>query len=141
MDAIFFFWDWLSERHRDMFIEFCTPAFKEWHDSGILSAWQNGLLACEHHLDSIDWSRVVDGRLYDQIAAVRNKTGRNPPRTKETRCKAQPADGRRIPLSLVVAAANTHDIKLVADTLDALQAGASGETQALSGQRLAKLDG
>lgn len=30
-------------------------------------------------------------------------------------------------MSLVVAAANTHDIKLVADTLDALQAGRPGQ--------------
>ncbi|BEC47989.1 hypothetical protein VEE53_34870 [Escherichia coli] len=33
-------------------------------------------------------------------------------------------DGNGLPLALVVAGANTHDIKLVADTLDALQTGA-----------------
>ena len=32
-------------------------------------------------------------------------------------------DGNGLPLSLAVAGANTHDIKLVADTLDALQTG------------------
>ncbi|MGW9797021.1 DDE family transposase [Serratia sp. 121840015-2] len=33
------------------------------------------------------------------------------------------ADANGLPLSLVVAGANTHDIKLVEDTLDALQTG------------------
>ena len=36
-------------------------------------------------------------------------------------------DANGLPLSLVVAAANTHDIKLVADTLDAHQTGRPGE--------------
>jgi hypothetical protein len=36
-------------------------------------------------------------------------------------------DASGLPLSLVVAAANTHDIKLVADTLDALQTGRPGQ--------------
>ncbi len=35
-------------------------------------------------------------------------------------------DANGLPLSLVVAGANTHDIKLVADTLDALQTGRPG---------------
>ncbi|BEI00085.1 hypothetical protein KB20921_28260 [Edwardsiella ictaluri] len=36
-------------------------------------------------------------------------------------------DANGLPLSLVVAADNTHDIKLVADTHDALQMGRSGK--------------
>ena len=36
-------------------------------------------------------------------------------------------DANGIPLSVVVGGANTHDIKLVADTLDALQTGKPGE--------------
>lgn len=35
-------------------------------------------------------------------------------------------DAYGLPLALAVAGANTHDIKLVADTLDALQAGRPG---------------
>ena len=35
-------------------------------------------------------------------------------------------DANGLPLSLVVAGANTHDIKLVEDTLDALQTGRPG---------------
>ena len=36
-------------------------------------------------------------------------------------------DARGLPLSLVVAATNTHDIKLVADTPDVLQTGRPGQ--------------
>ncbi|EML8869853.1 transposase, partial [Shigella flexneri] len=36
-------------------------------------------------------------------------------------------DGNGLPLALVVAGANTHDIKLVTDTLDALQTGRPGK--------------
>ncbi|EFB72130.1 hypothetical protein PROVRUST_06885 [Providencia rustigianii DSM 4541] len=36
-------------------------------------------------------------------------------------------DANGLPLSVVVAGANTHDIKLVADTLDALQTGRPGK--------------
>ncbi|SUY92713.1 Transposase and inactivated derivatives [Buttiauxella agrestis] len=36
-------------------------------------------------------------------------------------------DAKGLPLSLVVAGANTHDIKLVEDTLDGLQAGRPGQ--------------
>ncbi len=36
-------------------------------------------------------------------------------------------DAQGLPLSLVVAAANTHDIKLVVETLDALQTGRPGK--------------
>lgn len=35
-------------------------------------------------------------------------------------------DANGLPLSVVVAGANTHDIKLVEDTLDALQTGKPG---------------
>lgn len=68
---------------------------------------------------------VVDGRQHDQITAVKNKkTGRNPAdRVKQSVKRSLMTDANGLPLSLVVAAANTHDIKLVADTLDDLQWG------------------
>ncbi len=40
-------------------------------------------------------------------------------------------DAKGLTLSLVVAAANTHDIKLVVDTLDALQTGKPGKKVSL----------
>lgn len=72
---------------------------------------------------------VVDGRLHDQIAAGRHKkTGRNPTdRGKQGVKRSLMTDANGLPLSVVVAGANTHDIKLVADTLDALQTGKTGK--------------
>lgn len=68
---------------------------------------------------------VVDGWLYDQIPTCRlKKIGRNPTdRGKQGVKRSLMADANGLPLSLVVAGANTHDIKLVEDTLDALQTG------------------
>lgn len=82
---------------------------------------------------------VVNGRLHDQITTVGNKkTARNPTdRGKQGVKRSLLTNANGLPLSLVVAAANTHDIKLVADTLDALQTGRPGQkTETLSGQRL-----
>jgi transposase len=72
---------------------------------------------------------VVNGWLYNQITAVRNKkAGRNPTdRGKQGVKRNLMTDDNGLPLSLVIAAANTHDIKLVADTPDALQTGRPGQ--------------
>lgn len=72
---------------------------------------------------------VVNGRLHDQITTVGNKkTARNPTdRGKQGVKRSLLTNANGLPLSLVVAAANTHDIKLVADTLDALQTGRPGQ--------------
>lgn len=68
---------------------------------------------------------AVHGRLYDEIPAGGfKKTGRNPTnRGKQGVKRSLMTDANGLPLSVVVASANTHDIKLVADTLDALQTG------------------
>lgn len=56
------------------------------------------------------------------------KTGRNPTdRGKQGVKRSLLTDANVLPLSLGVAAANTHVIKLVADTLDALQTGRPGQ--------------
>jgi transposase len=72
---------------------------------------------------------AVDGWLYDQITAVRNKkTGHNPTdRGKKGVKRSLMTDANGLPLALVVAAANTHDIRLVAETLDTLQTGRPGQ--------------
>lgn len=59
---------------------------------------------------------VIDGRLHDQIAAGRHKkTGRNATdRGKQGVKRSLMTGANGLPLS--VAGANTHDIKLVADT-------------------------
>lgn len=72
---------------------------------------------------------VVDGWLHDKIAAFRlKKTGRNPTdRGKQGVKRSLMTDGNGLPLSVVVSGANTHDIRLVADALDALQTGRPGK--------------
>lgn len=72
---------------------------------------------------------AVDGWLYDKIPAGRlKKTGRNPTdRGKQGVKRSLLTDANGLPLSLVVAGANVHDIKLVADTPDALRTGRPGK--------------
>lgn len=72
---------------------------------------------------------AVNGWLYDEISAGRlKKTGRNPTdRGKQGVKRSLMTDANGLPLSVVVAGANTHDIKLVADTLNALQTGKPGK--------------
>ena len=67
---------------------------------------------------------AVDGWLYDEVSlGGLKKTGHNPTdRGKQGVKRSLLTDANGLPLSLVVTGANTHDIKLVADTLDSLQA-------------------
>lgn len=67
--------------------------------------------------------------MYDQIAPVRDKkTGRNPTdRGKQGVKRSLLTDANGVPLALAVAGSNTHDIRLVADTLNALQTGRPGK--------------
>lgn len=71
---------------------------------------------------------VIDGWLHYQITAGWvKKTGRNPTdRGKQGVKRSLMTDSNGLPLSLVVAVANTYDIKLAADTLDVLQTGKPG---------------
>ena len=122
MDAIFFVPVERPERHRDMLIEFCTPALPRMARCGSFRALLAKRFACLQPSGRHWLVLAVDGRLYDQIATVRKKTGRNPTdRGKQGVKRSLLTDAKGLPMSLVVAAANTHDIKLVADTLDALQ--------------------
>lgn len=71
---------------------------------------------------------VVDGWLHDKITAGwLKKTGRNPTdRGKQGVKRSLMTDANGLPLALVVSGANTHDIKLVEETLDSLQTGRPG---------------
>ena len=104
-----------------------TAASVEWRDAGVFERfWQNGLLACEQ-LDAIDWSWLSMDGCMTKSPLAGSKTGRNPTdRGKQGVKRSLMTDANGLPLSLVVAGANTHDIKLVADTLDALQTGRLG---------------
>lgn len=102
-------------------------AASRWRDAGVFERfWQNGLLACEQ-LDAIDWSWLSMDGCMTKSPLAGSKTGRNPTeRGKQGVKRSLMTDANGLPLSLVVAGANTHDIKLVADTLDALQTGRHG---------------
>ncbi len=108
--------------------EYVHRRFQEWCDAGVFERfWQNGLVACEH-LEYIDGSWLsMDGCMTQSLPCGRDKkTGRNPTdRGKQGVKHSLMTDANG--LSLIVTAANTHDIKLVADTLDALQTGRPGE--------------
>jgi transposase len=102
--------------------------FQEWRDAGVFERfWQNGLLTCEQ-LGGIDWSWLsMDGCMTKSPLAGSKKTGCNPTvRGKQGVKRSLMTDRNGLTLSLVVAGANTHDIKLVADTLDSLQTGRPG---------------
>ncbi|EOS96664.1 transposase [Erwinia tracheiphila PSU-1] len=81
---------------------------------------------------------VVGGWRYDNITAAQDKkTGRNTTDTGKQGVKPSlMTDTGGLPLPRVVAAADRHDIKLVADTPGALQTGRPGaKTQTLPGKR------
>lgn len=110
--------------------------FKEWHDSGIFERfWQNGLLACEH-LDSIDWSRLSMDGCMTKSPLSGTKTGRNPKdkgkqgvkRSLLTDAGASSVAGRR--------SSEHARHQIGCGYARCPSGGASGETQALSGQRL-----
>lgn len=68
---------------------------------------------------------VIDGWLHDKTSTCwLKRTGRNPTeRGKQGVKRSLMTDANGLPLSLVIGGANTYDIKLVEDTLDALQTG------------------
>lgn len=71
---------------------------------------------------------ALPGWLYDKSPPGRHKkTGRNPTdRGKQGVKRSLLTDANGLPLSCVISAANVHDIKLVEETLDALQTGKPG---------------
>ncbi|WP_225085537.1 IS5 family transposase [Pectobacterium colocasium] len=132
MDAIFFVlrtgcqWNALNETG------ICSSSsvhrrFQEWRAAGVFERfWQSGLMTSEQ-LKAIDWSWLsMDGCMTKSPLAGK-KTGRNPTdRGKQGVKRSLMTDANGLPLSVVVAGANTHDIRLVTETLDALQTGRPG---------------
>ncbi|ELV7529415.1 IS5 family transposase [Edwardsiella ictaluri] len=102
--------------------------FQEWRDACVFERfWQNGLLACER-LDGIDWSWLSMDGCMTKSPLSGKKIDRNPTERGKQGVKRNLMTGPNgLPLSLVVAAVNTHDIKRVADTRDVLQTGRPGQ--------------
>jgi len=95
--------------------------FQEWEAKGLFKAlWQAGL-AEYGELAGIEWEwQSVDGVMtkapFGHPASGANPTDRGKQGTK----RSQLTEGAGIPLALVVARANRHDVKLLVATLDGL---------------------
>ena len=126
MDAIFFVlrtgcqWNALNQT------TLCTSSsahrrFQEWTAAGVFEAfWCAGLLVYDE-LTGIDWSWLALDGAMGKAPLGGKKTGRNPTdRGKRGVKRSLLVDGRGIPLSVVVAGANTNDHKLMRQTLEAI---------------------
>ncbi len=95
--------------------------FQEWERAGFFQAlWQAGLSEYDD-LIGIHWEwQAADGVL-TKAPFANAGTGANPTdRGKRGTKRSRLPDGAGIPLALVVAAANRHDVKLLSATLDGL---------------------
>ena len=126
MDAIFFVlrtgcqWNALNQT------TLCTSSsahrrFQEWTVAGVFEAfWCAGLLVYDE-LTGIDWSWLALDGAMGKAPLGGEKTGRNPTdRGKRGVKRSLLVDGRGIPLSVVIAGANTNDHKLMRQTLEAI---------------------
>src|SRR5258708_31963596 len=111
--------------------------FQEWERAGFFQAlWQAGLSEYDD-LIGIHWEwQAADGVLtkapFGNAATGANPTDRGKRGTKRSRLP----DGAGIPLALVVAAANRHDVKLLSATLDGLVISRPEPTASVPGCRL-----
>ncbi len=83
--------------------------------------WKASLEVLEY-LDTLDlqW-QSVDGAMV-KAPLGGEKTGRNPTDRGKLGCKRSlHVDGNGLPLGLVIAGANRHDMQLLSETLDAMQ--------------------
>jgi transposase len=95
--------------------------FQEWTKAGVFEVfWRAGLLAYDD-LAGIDWTWLALDGAMGKAPLGGEKTGRNPTdRGKRGTKRSLLTDGRGMPLSVVVAGANTNDHKLMRDTIEAL---------------------
>ena len=95
--------------------------FQRWQRSGLfLKIWQAGLAEYDER-EGIAWRwQSIDGAM-GKAPLAREAVGANPTdRGKNRRKRSLLVDARGIPLSLVVSGANTHDVKLLPSTLEAI---------------------
>jgi len=95
--------------------------FQDWERAGLFKAlWQVGLQDYDE-LIGIQWEwQAVDGAM-TKAPFAHAATGRNPTdRGKQGVKRSLLTDGAGIPLALVIAGANRHDMKLLCATLDGI---------------------
>jgi putative transposase len=93
--------------------------FLEWMAAGLfLALWRNSLLEYDE-LEGIDWEwQSLDGAIVKAPLALES-VGRNPTdRGKHGSKRSVMTDAKGVPLAIVLSGANTHDVKLLAETLD-----------------------
>jgi putative transposase len=93
--------------------------FLEWVASGLfLALWRNSLLEYDE-LEGIGWEwQSLDGAIVKAPLALES-VGRNPTdRGKHGSKRCVMTDVKGVPLAIVLSGANTHDVKLLAETLD-----------------------
>ncbi|WP_305841770.1 IS5 family transposase [Photobacterium leiognathi] len=92
--------------------------FQEWRDAGVFERfWQNGLI-----YEGIDWRSISMDGCQTKAPLAGKKTGKNPTdRAKQGVKRSLLTDANGLPLAVVSDGANVHDIKLVLQTLDALE--------------------
>jgi putative transposase len=94
--------------------------FQEWREAGVFTrAWKDALRTLDRG-GGIDWEwQSMDGGM-TKAPLGGEATGPNPTdRGKLGVKRSVLTDGRGIPLAVVAAPANVHDMRLVAETLDA----------------------
>mgnify|MGYP002402643803 CR=1 FL=1 len=96
--------------------------FRLWEEQGVFERiWQAGLQEYDE-LEGIAWEwQSMDG-VMTKAPFGGAATGANPTdRGKRGSKRSQLSDGRGMPLALVIAGANRHDMKLVEATLDSIE--------------------
>lgn len=95
--------------------------FQEWRQAGVFKRlWQAGLLEYDRRV-GIDWEwQAMDGAM-TKAPLGQEDTGPNPTdRGKKGTKRSLLTEGQGIPLAMVVAGANRHDMKLTEATLEAI---------------------
>jgi transposase len=95
--------------------------FLEWQAAGVFEQlWRASLLEYDE-LEGIAWEwQSLDGALVKAPLALES-VGRNPTdRGKNGSKRSLLTDEKGLPLALVISGANTHDVKLLADTLEGI---------------------
>src|SRR5260221_3188921 len=95
--------------------------FQQWEQAGFFKAlWQAGLLEYDD-LQVIQWELQAVDAVMTKAPFAGTATGANPTdRGKNGTKRSLLTDGVGIPLALVVAGANRHDVRLLSATLDGL---------------------
>ena len=95
--------------------------FLDWEAAGLFKKlWKSGLMEYDD-MEGIAWEwQSLDGAMVKAPLAL-EAVGRNPTDRGKNGCKRSIlTDKKGVPLSIIISGANTHDVKLLAATLDGI---------------------